>query len=111
MRVSSLVAQIQSALAFYFKSLGCLEPAKHDIFVLTVDCSQKKNGREDFSSCLSFGEPVSHRVCCYENAPVPDKLCSGSSFSWVCTAHSSPSCYSEMKNASKNLPNFCGDGT
>lgn len=73
MRVSFLVAQVQRVLAFYLKFLGCLELAKHDIFVLTVDCLLK-NGRGGlFKLSLSFGDPVSCLVCCSENAPVPDK--------------------------------------
>lgn len=74
MRVGSLVAQVQRVLVFYLKFLGCLELAKHNIFVLTVDYALK-NGRGGlFKLSLSFGDPVSCRVCCYENAPVPDKL-------------------------------------
>lgn len=41
-RINSLVAQVQHVFGIVFKFLGCLEPAKHDTFVLTVDCSLKK---------------------------------------------------------------------
>lgn len=74
MRVGFLVVEVQRALAFYLKFPSCLELAKHDIFVLTVDCSLK-NGRGGlFKLSLSFGDLVSCGVCCSENTPVPDKL-------------------------------------
>lgn len=74
MRVSSLVAQVQRVLAFCIKFPDCVELAKHNIFVLTVDCSLK-NGRGGlFKLSLSFRDLVSGRVCWYQNAPVLDQL-------------------------------------
>lgn len=64
MRVSSLVAQVQCVLAFYLKFLGCLEPTKHNVFVLTVACSLKNGRGRLFQLSLSFGDPVSFRVRC-----------------------------------------------
>lgn len=63
----------KAVLAFDFKFLGCLEAAKHDIFVLTVDCSVK-NGRGRLSSCLWLGDPASCRRCGRERAPLPGEL-------------------------------------
>lgn len=56
-------------LVFYLKFQSCLELAKHNIFVLTVDCSLKKMVEEDFSSWIySSVCLVSFRVCCCANA-------------------------------------------
>lgn len=70
----SLVAEVQCVLAFYSKFLGCLEPAKHNIFVLTLDCSLKNGRGRLFKLSLSFGDLLSCRMCCYENTPVSDEL-------------------------------------
>lgn len=74
MRVSFLVAQVQCVLEFYLKFLGCLELAKHNIFVLTIHSSLKNGRGRLFKLSLSFGDPVSCKVCCYESVSVPDEF-------------------------------------
>lgn len=74
MRVSFLVAQVQCVLVFYLKFLGCLELAKHNIFVLTVRSSLKNGRGRLLKLSLSFGDLVSCKMCCYESASVPDKF-------------------------------------
>lgn len=62
-------------LVFYLKFLSCLELAKHNIFVLTVDCSlRKKMAEEDFKLNLSFSDLVSFRVHCHGNAVLVPSL-------------------------------------
>lgn len=70
MRITSLSFKFNVFLVFYLKFLSCLELAKHNIFVLTVDCSlkKKKMAEEDFKLNLSFGDLVSFRVYCRGNA-------------------------------------------
>lgn len=52
MRIGFPVVQAQCVFGFLFKVLSCLELAKHNIFVLTLDCSLKKMAEEDFSSWI-----------------------------------------------------------
>ena len=61
-------------LVFYLKFLSCLELAKHNIFVLTVDCSLKKMAEEDLKLNLSFSDLVSFRVHCHGNAVLVQSL-------------------------------------
>lgn len=48
MRIGFPVVQAQCVFGFLFKVLSCLELAKHNIFVLTLDCSLKKWQRKTF---------------------------------------------------------------